>query len=251
MRKDNFGEDYEPLDEVDMDSEPYNGTYTEIEDGVFDDLRPILNDIGPLPEYSFEHSDQLRELSGSKDDGKEEVIREYAVTTKKPLKFVKNEPKSIHVKCIQEDCDFYVFCSQINKSKDLSIKTVDVNHTCGTSMKIPTISVKWLTKKYVNKVRRTPKISLKAFIGDIYDNLKVEISISTAYRAIKVAEYLMYGNENQQFASLWSYAKAMLDITSGSTVIIKQDEQKIPTSICVSSPIEDGFFGWVPQISMS
>ncbi|GAA0147780.1 hypothetical protein LIER_36584 [Lithospermum erythrorhizon] len=33
-------------------------------------------------------------------------------------------------------------------------------HTCGTSMTIPTISMKWLAKKYVNKVRRSPKISL-------------------------------------------------------------------------------------------
>ncbi|GAA0166790.1 hypothetical protein LIER_21867 [Lithospermum erythrorhizon] len=73
MREDDFGEDYEPLEEAEMDSEPHEGTYTEIDYGMFDGLRPILNDIGPLSEYSFEHSDQLRELSGSEDDGEEEV----------------------------------------------------------------------------------------------------------------------------------------------------------------------------------
>ncbi|GAA0173813.1 hypothetical protein LIER_43955 [Lithospermum erythrorhizon] len=96
---------------------------------------------------------------------------------------------------MQDDCGFFVLCSQVGKSKDLSIKTMVGTHTCGTSMKIPTIYVKWLAKKYVNNVRRQPKISLKAFIGDIYDELKVEISTTTTYRAIKAAGYLLYGNE--------------------------------------------------------
>ncbi|GAA0150924.1 hypothetical protein LIER_09756 [Lithospermum erythrorhizon] len=80
-----------------------------------------------------------------------QLVMEYEVTSKKPLKFVKNEEMRVCVKCIQEDCDFFVLCSQVGKSKDLSINTMDRNHTCGTSMKIPIISVKSLAKKYVNK----------------------------------------------------------------------------------------------------
>ncbi|GAA0174638.1 hypothetical protein LIER_41760 [Lithospermum erythrorhizon] len=79
-------------------------------------------------------------------------------------------------------------------------------HTCGTSMKIPTITVKWLAKKYVNKVRRQPKISLKAFIGDIYDDLKVEI-----------------------------------DIVPGSTAIIKQEEQKFQRIYVCPAPLKRAF----------
>ncbi|GAA0184067.1 hypothetical protein LIER_31375 [Lithospermum erythrorhizon] len=156
------------------------------------------------------------------------LVREYAVATKKPLKFVKNEPMRVRVKCVNADCDFFVLCSQVGKSTDLSIKTMDKNHTCGTSIKIPTISVKWLAKRYVNKVRRTPTISMKAFIDNVYDDLKVEISRSTAHRAIKAAGYLMYGNETRH-------------IMPGSTVIIKQEEQKFQRIYVCPSPLKKGF----------
>ncbi|GAA0174637.1 hypothetical protein LIER_41761 [Lithospermum erythrorhizon] len=80
MRQYNFGEDYEPMEEAELDSEPHEA-YTETERGacyldedqMLDDLGPELDDIGPIPEYSYEHSDQLFELSGEEDDGEEEV----------------------------------------------------------------------------------------------------------------------------------------------------------------------------------
>ncbi|GAA0146633.1 hypothetical protein LIER_42915 [Lithospermum erythrorhizon] len=115
-------------------------------------------------------------------------------------------------------------------------------HTCGSSMMIDMVKVKFLARKYVNKIRRNPKISLKCFIGDIYDDLKVEISLSTAWRAIKAAGYLFYGNENQQFARLWSYAKALLDTMPGLIVITKLDEQKFMRIYICQEPLKRGFF---------
>ncbi|GAA0165995.1 hypothetical protein LIER_21258 [Lithospermum erythrorhizon] len=119
------------------------------------------------------------------------LIREYIVQTKKPLEFVKNNKTRVRVKCLEEGCEFFVLCSRDGKSKDLSIKTLVGDHTCCTSMKILMVSVKWLARK-----------------------------------AIKAAGYLIYGNENQQFARLWSYAKEMLDTIPGSIVITKLHEQK-------------------------
>ncbi|GAA0187230.1 hypothetical protein LIER_34518 [Lithospermum erythrorhizon] len=131
-----------------------------------------------------------------------ELIKHYALKTKKPLKFVKNDKWRVRLRCQAEGCGFTVFCSRLGKSNDLSIKSMVEGHTCGSSMKINMVKVKFMAKKYVNKIRRKPKISLKYFIGDIYDDLKVEISLSTTWRAIKAAGYLLYGNENQQFARL-------------------------------------------------
>ncbi|GAA0148027.1 hypothetical protein LIER_07577 [Lithospermum erythrorhizon] len=55
------------------------------------------------------------------------------------------------------------------------------------------------------------------------------------------AGYLMYGNENQKFARLWSYAKEMIDIIPGSTVIIKQEEQKFQRIYVCPSPLKKDF----------
>ncbi|GAA0147788.1 hypothetical protein LIER_07404 [Lithospermum erythrorhizon] len=115
-------------------------------------------------------------------------------------------------------------------------------HTCESSMKIDMVKVKFLARKYVNKIRRNPKISLNFFIGDIYDDLKVEINVSTAWRAIKAVGYLLYGNENQQFVRLWSYAKELLDTMPGSTVITKLDEQKFMRIYICPEPLKRELF---------
>ncbi|GAA0171280.1 hypothetical protein LIER_25352 [Lithospermum erythrorhizon] len=41
------------------------------EDEAFEDMRLVLNDIGPLSEGRFEHSDQLVELSGEEEEDDE------------------------------------------------------------------------------------------------------------------------------------------------------------------------------------
>ncbi|GAA0145576.1 hypothetical protein LIER_42870 [Lithospermum erythrorhizon] len=73
-------------------------------------------------------------------------------------------------------------------------------HSCEISMKIDMVKLKFLVRKYINKIRRQSKIYLKNFIGDIYNDLNIEINVTIAWRAIKAAGYLLYGNENQQFA---------------------------------------------------
>ncbi|GAA0173815.1 hypothetical protein LIER_43956 [Lithospermum erythrorhizon] len=64
MREYNFDEHYEPMEEPELESEPHEA-YTEIEGGacyldedeMLEDLGSVLDDIGPIPEYSYEHSD--------------------------------------------------------------------------------------------------------------------------------------------------------------------------------------------------
>ncbi|GAA0173237.1 hypothetical protein LIER_41487 [Lithospermum erythrorhizon] len=81
MREDNFGEDHEPNKDAEMEDVNYK-TYIEIdgdavyndEEETMEDLRPVLNDIGLLPEERFENSDQLNELCGEEDDSADEVF---------------------------------------------------------------------------------------------------------------------------------------------------------------------------------
>ncbi|GAA0151537.1 hypothetical protein LIER_10237 [Lithospermum erythrorhizon] len=80
MREDNFGEDYESIEEEEMEGETYEASneidgvacYAD-EERMFEDLGPILNDIGPLSECLFEHSNQFFELSEEETEGEEEV----------------------------------------------------------------------------------------------------------------------------------------------------------------------------------
>ncbi|GAA0150937.1 hypothetical protein LIER_37205 [Lithospermum erythrorhizon] len=173
MREDDYNySNEEEMEGSDMDDDASIGNEREAcyinEDEALEDMRPLLNEIGPLPKDVFEHYDQLVELSGEEEEvssssrkpkrsaGLEfnkamhlkhpilvtgiifgnasdfsSLIREYALRTKNPLKFVKNDRSRVRVKCLQEGCGFSIFCSKIGKTNDLAIKTLVEEHTCG------------------------------------------------------------------------------------------------------------------------
>ncbi|GAA0146306.1 hypothetical protein LIER_06296 [Lithospermum erythrorhizon] len=137
-----------------------------------------------------------------------DLIRAYPVKTNKPLKFIKTDKWRLRVRCLVEGCNFSFFCSRIGKSHNLSIKTMVEEHMCGESIKNKNVSVKWLAKTYVNKIRREPRKTLKSFIGDAFDDYHIEITKSMAWKAIKAAVYLLFGNEKQQFVRLWRAIKS-------------------------------------------
>ena len=62
-----------------------------------------------------------------------------------------------------------------------------------------------------------------------------------AWRAIKTADYLLFGNETEQFAKLHNYAHELLETMLGSTVIIKLEEQKFQRIYICLQPLKDGF----------
>ncbi|GAA0145796.1 hypothetical protein LIER_36193 [Lithospermum erythrorhizon] len=127
-----------------------------------DDMGPILNDIGPLPKSRFEHSDQL--MSAEEDESESKVCS--SVRQRKRNAGIESNSE-VHLKhsvlvpnmVFGSAQDFRKLIREyvVGKSTELSIKTLVGNHTCCTSMKIPMVSVKWLARKYVNKVRRNPK----------------------------------------------------------------------------------------------
>ncbi|GAA0151468.1 hypothetical protein LIER_10181 [Lithospermum erythrorhizon] len=186
---------------------------------------PIL-----LPNMVFGSAAEFREL-----------IRSYSVKTKKGLRFVKNDRWRQQVKCRDEDCRFSVWCSRVGDTNNLAIKTIVDEHICGDAIRNRMVTVKYLARKYVNKIRREPTTTIRSFIGDVNDDIKVEITRTMAWRAIKAAGYLMYGNETQQFAKLWSYGHEILATVPNSTVRIQLVDQKFNRIYICPGPLKEGF----------
>ncbi|GAA0170599.1 hypothetical protein LIER_24824 [Lithospermum erythrorhizon] len=83
MREDYFDEDYEPL----HDAENEEANINEIPDDIAcylnendddDDLGPILNDAGSLPDLPFEFSDEPKELSEEEDEEEVKLLISFA-----------------------------------------------------------------------------------------------------------------------------------------------------------------------------
>ncbi|GAA0149987.1 hypothetical protein LIER_09023 [Lithospermum erythrorhizon] len=240
FREDNLDDDVES--NGDNGDEGNNVCYTS-EEAAYDDLGPILEDIGPFPEVEYEDSDQHNELSEEEEEEEKgecsstrkrnrttaaegvlynkevhlrnpvlvpcmvfgnagefrDLIRAYAVQTNKSLKVIQNDKWRLRVHCKVEGCNFSVFCSRIGKTSNLSIKTMVEKYMCGETIRNRSVTVNFLASKYIKKIRRSPKISLKSFIGDVFDELHVEITTINAWRAIKDVGYMLFGSLKEGF----------------------------------------------------
>ncbi|GAA0161424.1 hypothetical protein LIER_39226 [Lithospermum erythrorhizon] len=104
------------------------------------------------------------------------------------------------------------------------------------------VKVNYLARKYINKVRRNPSISVANFIEDVKDDITVDISLNTSFWAIKVAGYLLFGNESQKFAKLSNFGHEILHAMPTSTVwtkleglenVIEEELLEIEHRLCV------------------
>ncbi|GAA0168464.1 hypothetical protein LIER_23176 [Lithospermum erythrorhizon] len=105
-------------------------------------------------------------IFGTNDEFKR-MIQSLSIQTQKPIKFTKNEKWRVRAECRVKGCPFVVLCSRYKSTNDLSIKTIKDVHTCGNATRNKMVSVKFLAHKYINKIRREPRIQLHVFMGQV------------------------------------------------------------------------------------
>ncbi|GAA0159109.1 hypothetical protein LIER_15970 [Lithospermum erythrorhizon] len=184
----NEDEDVQCMDAYQLDDTCYSN-----EDQALEELSLVLGEIPTSPDFGI--TDQL-ELSENEEECQasngtpvhfnrvvhlkepvilprmvfscatefRELVREYALKTKKPMYFHKNDKWRLQVKCRVEDCNFTIWCSRVGKTNDLAIKTLVDHHICGDAGN-KMVTTKYLAHKYVNKIRRDPKLSVGSFFS--------------------------------------------------------------------------------------
>ena len=103
-------------------------------------------------------------------------MRYYGIRTHKPVGFPCNEPSRVQAVCKVKGCTFKVWASRLNPTNNLVIKSIYDDHTCGNALRNKLVTVKYLAERYVNKIRRNPKISLQDFVGTVQEDIGVEIN---------------------------------------------------------------------------
>ena len=170
-----------------------------------------------------------------------DFMRHYGIRTRRPVGFPTNESSRVGAMCKVKGCTFRVWCSRLPGTNNLTIKSIFDEHTCGNAVRNKLATVKYLAEKYVNKVRRNPKITLQDFIGTVQEDIGVEINTVHAWRAIKAAGQLLFGNEVAQFGKLWNYANELRDAMPGSTIIAQCHESRFERMYFCLSPLKEGF----------
>ncbi|KAG8499394.1 hypothetical protein CXB51_005973 [Gossypium anomalum] len=115
-------------------------------------------------------------------DGKQfkSAIRKYSKECRRQLKFIKNEPKRVVVRCITSpNCPWRIRASYSPIAKCLQIKTFQDEHYCSVSFKNKMVTAAMIAQHFeatINdhlkmKLREIQRRSLEKKDKDVYDNL--------------------------------------------------------------------------------
>ncbi|XVF62802.1 hypothetical protein PTKIN_Ptkin09bG0037500 [Pterospermum kingtungense] len=155
-------------------------------------------------------------------DGKEfrEGIHKYSLVSRKALKFVRNEPYRIRVKCIAvAKCPWVIFASYSKIARGKQVKTFNEDHSCATSLKNKLVDTKMCVEQLETDIKDHPKLKLKNIQLIIKNQLHVDVNLT---RCKRVTEKLG-GNYLQEFTLLQDYPEELLDKNLDNIVIINVD----------------------------
>lgn len=151
------------------------------------------------------------------------ALRAYSVKNNREISLKKNESGKISAKC-SDGCPWRIYASR--KAPDdptIMIKTLVEKHSenCLFVYVNKNVKSRMIAQKYLHYLRKHPDISIGDFMEKIHEEMNVEISVSQAYRAKRIAKEMIEGRYKEQYAKLEDYCAELKKKNPGSTILLK------------------------------
>ncbi|CAH9069221.1 unnamed protein product, partial [Cuscuta epithymum] len=155
----------------------------------------------------------------------------YAIHEKKDIRFVKNEPERVRLKCAP-NCPFRCTASWEKMLRCYQIKVLNETHICNTKFKLRLVSQKWVEETYEDKVLENPCLGAAELKDLIKAQHKINVSLSMVARALRGIQEKTKNAFKDQFRRIRNYAEECLKSIPESTVVIKT-ERVVPDGPCI------------------
>ncbi|XP_016755138.1 uncharacterized protein [Gossypium hirsutum] len=154
------------------------------------------------------------------------AIRKYFKECRRQLNFIKNESKRVVVRCIASpNYPWRIRASYSPIVKCLQIKTFQDEHHCPVSFKNKMVTTDMIAQYSEETIKDHPKMKLREIQRSCASEMHVNVTIDCFYRAKKIVNEKMAGNQKEEFGLLWDYAHELWSKMPGST--IKMAVQKV------------------------
>ncbi|KAK3001844.1 hypothetical protein RJ639_020588 [Escallonia herrerae] len=137
---------------------------------------------------------------GSVEDLKK-AIRQHAILNGKDILFKRSERYRVRAYC-KPPCEWMIYGALIKGELTCQVKTFVGKHTCGRKNKNKLAHAGFLSKRYVEHFRANPDMSLSAFRELIKDDIQIQVTPWTLYRAKARALRLLQGTTVEQYNAL-------------------------------------------------
>ncbi|KAK3011613.1 hypothetical protein RJ639_011681 [Escallonia herrerae] len=152
-----------------------------------------------------------------------DVVKQYSINKTRPIKFTKNMRTKIRAVCKSEDCGWFVYASEHDKSTSVQVKTVEEKHTCSRHHINKAAGSKWLAKKYMDRFVVNPSMPTKALSKTVFRELKLKVKRTTIYTAKALIQTMISGTVEEQYGKFWDYLSELKRVHPRTTAMIKLD----------------------------
>ncbi|XP_058766938.1 uncharacterized protein LOC131640561 [Vicia villosa] len=156
-----------------------------------------------------------------------EAIREWIVLNGREITFVKNEGYRVRVEC-KAKCGYSMLCSRVDQKETFAIKTINDTHTYARVLENRSTNSRLVAKYVVKKMQTTDTVRISDIIQDMRQNYSAGIIVVWAWKSKFIANNIIEGDADNQYAILWRYASELQRVNGGNTVKINVD-RPIPT----------------------
>ena len=136
------------------------------------------------------------------------ALVEWQVQQGYDLKFIRNENARITAAC-KRGCGFRIHASPMQGEMTFQIKSLQPVHNCGRSYDNHLVTSKYLSDKYLVKLRDNPDWKRLAMQKEVRRELLVDVSSNQIYRVKRKAKQTIEGDHGKQYARLWDYCETV------------------------------------------
>lgn len=155
-----------------------------------------------------------------------EALREWSVQNGYDIKYKRKENARITA-LGKNDCGWRIHASPMEREKTFQIKSLNPIHKCGRSYNNHLVTSRYLSKKYVEKLRDDPEWKLVPMQRTIQRDLMVNVTRTQVYRAKKKAKIVIEGDHKKQYARLWDYCETVRRYNPNSCLKLMVDRPTI------------------------
>ncbi|KAK6146113.1 hypothetical protein DH2020_019982 [Rehmannia glutinosa] len=153
------------------------------------------------------------------------AVQSHAISTKRNLKFVKNDKIRVYVRCNESDCSWRMNALKMPKEDTFQLREYNPNHSCPPTFHVKNVKTGWLSERYAHKFQSDPNRHVKGFRLDVINDIRCHVSKDQAYRAKVKALKMLEGSPDAQYCKLWAYVEELRNSNPGSTIMLGSDNE--------------------------
>jgi len=148
------------------------------------------------------------------------AVKDYSMQIGRTYRYVKNDKTRVRAECLEENCDWLIYCSWSPETNSYQVKSFQEGHSCAMRFNNKQANCEWVAEQMVPEIRAHPRMTKDEAFEFLKTQRNVHVKDGKLFRALRAARKTVEGSERKQYANLKKYIKVLKERNKGSTVAL-------------------------------